>query len=98
MNTLQLKITKNKFHQIHSMKFKMGLDHPLDGVTNPKYKLLHFLTNKKNCKEKKALAFDRDRCCHLVMRLQLILFQWTNPDITLENTGEKLSVACTINL
>jgi hypothetical protein len=24
----------------------MGLDHPLDGVTNPKYKLLHFLTTK----------------------------------------------------
>jgi len=22
----------------------MGLDHPPDGVTNPKYKLLHFLT------------------------------------------------------
>jgi hypothetical protein len=22
----------------------MGLDHPLDGVTNPKYKLLQFLT------------------------------------------------------
>jgi hypothetical protein len=24
----------------------IGLDHPLDGVTNPKYKLLHFLTTK----------------------------------------------------
>jgi len=31
----------------------MGLYHPLDGVTNLKYKLLYFLTpNKKNFKEK----------------------------------------------
>ncbi len=31
----------------------MGLHHPLDGVTNLKYKLLYFLTpNKKNLKEK----------------------------------------------
>ncbi len=25
----------------------IGLNHPLDGVTNSKYKLLHFLTTKK---------------------------------------------------
>jgi hypothetical protein len=24
----------------------MGLDHPLDGITNLKYKLLHFVTTK----------------------------------------------------
>jgi hypothetical protein len=24
----------------------IGLHHPVDGVTNPKYKLLHFLTTK----------------------------------------------------
>jgi hypothetical protein len=31
----------------------MGLYHPLDGITNPKYKLLYFLTpNKKNSKRK----------------------------------------------
>jgi hypothetical protein len=52
----------------------MVLDHPLDGITNPKYKLLHFLTTKVFCKEKKALAFNRDRCCHLVLCLQLMLF------------------------
>jgi hypothetical protein len=52
----------------------MGLDHPLDGVTNPKYKLLHILLTKFFCKEKKALAFNRDRCYHLVLCLQLILF------------------------
>ncbi len=33
----------------------MGLYHPLDGVTNLKYKLLYFLTpNKKNFIEKGA--------------------------------------------
>jgi hypothetical protein len=26
----------------------MGLDHPLDGITNPKYKLLHFITTKNS--------------------------------------------------
>ncbi len=54
----------------------MGLDHPLDGVTNPKYNLLHLLSTKKICKEKKALAFNQDRCCHLALCLQLILFHW----------------------
>jgi hypothetical protein len=33
----------------------MGLCHPLDGTTNPKYKLLYFLTpNKKEFEEKGA--------------------------------------------
>ncbi len=46
----------------------MGLYHPLDGITNSKYKLLHFLTTKiKFCKEKKALAFNQDRCEHLAL-------------------------------
>ncbi len=55
---------------------QMGLYHPLDGVTNLKYKLLYFLTpNKKNSK-KKALAFNWDRCCHLVICLQLILLHY----------------------
>jgi hypothetical protein len=50
----------------------MGLYHPLDGVTNLKYKLLYFLTpNKKNSK-RKALVFHWDRCCHLAICLQLI--------------------------
>jgi hypothetical protein len=35
---------------------KIGLYYLLDGITNPKYKLLHFLTTKI-CKEIKALAF-----------------------------------------
>ncbi len=45
----------------------MGLDHPLDGITNPKYKLLHFLTTNFFCEEKKTSAFNRDRCRHLVL-------------------------------
>ncbi len=52
----------------------MGLYHRLDVDTNLKYKLLGFLTpNKKNSK-RKALAFNRDRCCHLALCLWLILF------------------------
>jgi hypothetical protein len=53
---------------------QMGLYHPLDGVTNPKYKLLRFLTTIFFHKQNEALAFNRDRCCHLVLCLQLILF------------------------
>jgi hypothetical protein len=45
-----------------------------DGDTSPKYKLLCFITTKKFCQEKNALAFNRDRCCHLVLCLQLIPF------------------------
>jgi len=52
----------------------MGLYHPLDGDTNLKYKLLHFLTPNKKIQRQKALAFNRERCCHLVFCLQLILF------------------------
>ena len=52
----------------------MGLDHPLDGITNHKYKLLHFLAIIIFYKEKKALAFNQDMCCHLALCLQLILF------------------------
>jgi hypothetical protein len=53
----------------------IGLHHSLDGVTNPEYKLLHFIQLTKFLgKEEKALAFNRDRCCHLALCLQLILF------------------------
>ena len=42
---------------------------------NPEYKLLCFIQlTKFFCKEEKALAFNRDRCCHLVLCLRLILF------------------------
>jgi hypothetical protein len=55
----------------------MRLCHPPDGSTSPEYKLLCFITSKKFfCKEKNALAFNRDRCCHLVICLQLIPFHW----------------------
>ncbi len=54
----------------------MRLCHPPYGSTSPKYKLLCFITAKINCKEKNALAFNRDRCCHLVLCLRLIPFHW----------------------
>ncbi len=47
--------------QVQGLSFEqyrvsIGPYHPLDGITNPKYKLLHFLTTKNNfCEEKKAL-------------------------------------------
>ncbi len=53
----------------------IGLHHLLDGVPNPEYKLFCFIQlNKYFCKEQKALAFNRDRCCHLALCIQLILF------------------------
>jgi hypothetical protein len=52
----------------------MELYHALDGITNLKYKLLYFLTPNKKKLKRKALAFIRDRCCHLAICLQLILF------------------------
>jgi hypothetical protein len=55
----------------------MGLYHPLDGVTNLKYKLLYFLTPNKKISKRKALAFNWDRCCHLVICLRLILFHYS---------------------
>ncbi len=53
----------------------IGLYHPLHGIINPKYKFLCFLTTNI-FNEKKALAFNQDRCCHLVLCLQLILFHF----------------------
>ncbi len=52
-----------------------GLCHPLDSVTNLKYKLLYFLTPNKKKSKRKALAFNWDRCCRLAICLWLILFQ-----------------------
>jgi hypothetical protein len=65
-----LQIVFYKLKVLHTSVIR--LYHPLDGITNPKYKLLHFLTANFFCKEKKALAFNRDRFCHLC--LWLILF------------------------
>ncbi len=55
----------------------IGLHHPLDGVPNSEYKLLCFIQLIKYfCKDQKARAFNRDRCCHLALCLQLILFHY----------------------
>jgi hypothetical protein len=45
----------------------IGLYHPLDGVTNLKYKLLCFLTPDKKNSKRKALAFNWDGWCHLAL-------------------------------
>jgi len=37
--------------------FKMGLNHPLDGITNPKYELLHFLTTKFFLQREEGTSF-----------------------------------------
>jgi hypothetical protein len=41
----------------------------------------------------KALAFNRDRCCHLALYLQLILFHYLNANIYsyLETSGGQSS-------
>ncbi len=58
----------------------MGLYHPLDCITNVKYKLLYFSTPNKKISKRKALAFNRDRCCHLAICLWLILFHYRITD------------------
>ncbi len=51
------------------------LCHPPDGSTSPEDKLLCFITTKIFfSKEKNALAFNWDRCSHLVICLWLIPF------------------------
>ncbi len=56
--------------------WRMRLCHPPDGSTSPEYKLLCFIATKFFCKDKNTLAFNRDRCCHLVICLRLIPFHW----------------------
>jgi hypothetical protein len=56
---------------------QMGLYDPLDSVTNLRCKLFYFSTIiKKYFSKRKALAFNRDRCCYLVNCLRLILFHF----------------------
>jgi hypothetical protein len=54
-----------------------GLYRPLEGLTYLKCKLLCFLTPNKIIFKGKVLAFNLDRCCHLALCLQLILFHST---------------------
>ncbi len=54
---------------------KIWLHNPLDGTTNTKHNLLHFL--KANfCKQKKNLGFYWDKCCQLALFLWLILLHY----------------------
>jgi hypothetical protein len=76
--------------------YVMRLCHPPDGSTSPKYKLLCFTTTNFFCKEKNALAFNRDRCCHLVLCLRFIPFHY----IAIGTTSVKIIgkyIACGIN-
>jgi len=54
----------------------IGLYHPLNGITNLKYKLMCFLTINKKISKRNALAFNWDRCCHLALCLRLIVFHY----------------------
>jgi hypothetical protein len=62
-----LQSSKRKLVQPELIWFR--LYHPLDGITNPKHKLLHFLTDIDFYKEKNARALNQDRCCHLALCL-----------------------------
>jgi hypothetical protein len=76
----------SKFHHalsaiVLSVVMLMRLYHPLDGIANANNKLLRFLANKFfGGKEKRALTFNRDRCCHLALCLRLILFHYLNAE------------------
>jgi hypothetical protein len=80
-NGIELIVTKKdqwilKYLALYYQRMSaIGLHHPQDGVTNPKYKLLHFIQlTKFFCKDKNALTFNWDRCCHLALCFRLILF------------------------
>ncbi len=62
------------FH-LNNVQGPIGLHHPLDGVTNPKNKLLCFI-QLTFFKKESALAFKWDTCCHLTLCLRLILFHF----------------------
>ncbi len=72
---LQLSVSDATIWSI-TIELSMRLCHPPDGSTSPKYKLLCFITAKKICKEKNTLAFNWDRCCHIVLCLRLIPFHY----------------------
>jgi hypothetical protein len=56
----------------------IGLHSLVDGIINSWYMLLSFITVIFLCKEKKALAFNKDSCCHLALCLGLIILHWVS--------------------
>jgi hypothetical protein len=58
------------------LKKLIGLYHPLDGITNLKYKLTCFLTINIKISKRNALAFNWDRCFNLALCLRLIVFHY----------------------
>jgi hypothetical protein len=67
---------------------------PPEGNTSPKYKLLCFITNNFFCKEKNSPAFNRDRCCHLVLCLPLIPLHCNECNYTWGNCTECICTEC----
>jgi hypothetical protein len=61
----------------------LGLYHPLDGINNPKYNLLHFLTTNFLHREEGS-SFSRDRCWYRALSLWLILFHWLQSIMSLQ--------------
>jgi len=59
-----------KMWLIHGNEQLIGLNHPLDGIPNPKYELLHWLNFVSQ--REGILAFNQDKCWHLVICLGLL--------------------------
>ncbi len=96
---LSLTIFTYNCHLLSSLT--MRLCQPPDGNTSPKYKLLCFITTIFFGKEKNALAFNRDRCCNLVLCLRLIPFHchlWSSLTIVTYNDHEMFIVWATNDL
>jgi hypothetical protein len=68
-----LKSSQNSCQTTKAKMFTLNL---LDGITNPEFKMMCFIQLAKLfCKEKKALVFNRNRCCHLALCLRLSSIQ-----------------------
>jgi hypothetical protein len=71
-------MTWQKPNYTYWLSLLIGLYHPPIGVTNLKYKLSCLITPNKKISKWKALAFNRDRCCHLALCLGLIFIHWSS--------------------
>ena len=91
---ISLMLRKNKLECLPLAIFfcLIGLYQPLDGLNNPKYKLCFIQPTNFFCKEKKALAFNRDRCCHVALCLRLILFYYIAISLTQSKSYLQLRV------
>ncbi len=65
-------------------------------IANHKYKLMHFVQAILFYKEKKALAFNQDRCCHLAVCLLLLLLLLFLLLLHLSNNNNNYNIAATV--